>query len=87
MPEHEKLSSYLRHLWGPPEKLIRGQKEKLTGKSGVISFFRIPTYDLGGQLGGHIDLVTTDKNYAIVCLGVEEGCWNAAEFWFWPALR
>jgi len=33
-------------------------------KDRVISFFRIPTYVLGGRLGGHIDLVD-GKDFAI----------------------
>jgi hypothetical protein len=91
IPEHEKLSRYLEHLWGPPEKFINGEKENLPQKSGVISFFKIQGYYLNGQdsrsLGGHIDLVTRDeKTREINCRGHKEGYWDLSEFWwFWPA--
>lgn len=88
IPEHAKLSRYLEDSWGAPDKLSRkGQQEiektPIYGKKGVISFFGIPGYSVGGSLGGHIDLIETRKE-AVVCKGHEPGYWNAMEAWFWP---
>jgi len=60
----ENLSYQLRGLWGPPKRLPKTKAENAIGdKDGVISFFRIPTYVLGGRLGGRIGLVD-DKDFA-----------------------
>jgi|GEM_PF-477728 len=61
----ENLSRQLRRLWGSPELLPKKKTENAIGdRDGIISFFRVPGYPVGGGLGGHIDLVD-GKGFAI----------------------
>jgi hypothetical protein len=92
----DELSQQLRRKWGVPERLPNTNVENSIGdRNGVISFFRIPGYDVGGQLGGHIDLVD-GKGFKkesflffwtrVVDLQSECGSscyWKAEETWFW----
>ncbi|MCP4119322.1 MAG: hypothetical protein GY737_28790 [Desulfobacteraceae bacterium] len=92
----DNLTKQLRQLWGAPMVLPKTKVENTIGnKDGVISFFRIPGYNVGGGLGGHIDLVD-GKGFATqtflyfwhrtvdlpsVC---GSSCyWNAGEVCFW----
>ncbi|MCB2261593.1 MAG: type VI secretion system amidase effector protein Tae4 [Candidatus Thiosymbion ectosymbiont of Robbea hypermnestra] len=92
----EDLSNQLRRLWGPPRLLPKTKVENAIGDAdGVISFFRIAGYQVGGGLGGHIDLVD-GKSFATINLlyfwerrvDLSSVCgsacyWNAGEIWFW----
>lgn len=92
----ENLSRQIHRLWGPPELLPKTKAKNAIGdRDGVISFFRLPTYALGGGLGGHIDLVD-GRDFAIHTflhfwkrrVDLPNMCgsrchWNAGEIWFW----
>lgn len=54
----DKLSEYLLSLWPRPLKMHAGSAEDtINGRDGIISFWKIGTYNVGGVLGGHIDLI------------------------------
>ncbi len=94
---HEKLSDYLKTKWGTPETLVGtpAQMEAAIGdRNGVISFFEIPGYEVGGGLGGHIDVIDGKDKLPIRLFGYgfdvnrDSVCgshcyWNAARAWFW----
>lgn len=80
-PSQAKLSRFLVHAWGEPEKYGGGpQAQKGIGnRHGVISF-----YHLWGATDrqGHIDMVAP---YGINELACEEDCyWSSTDVWFWP---
>ncbi len=92
----DSLSRQLRQFWGSPAILPKTDPENAIGeKNGVISFFRIPEYYVGGRLGGHIDLVDGRDFIQIPFLYFFErtveapsACglhcpWFAGEIWFW----
>ncbi|RHW17840.1 hypothetical protein D1610_04785 [Sphingomonas gilva] len=57
-PRQDRLSENLREIWGEPLKCDAALgNRRLAGTDGVISFWQIAGYDVGGQLGGHIDLI------------------------------
>jgi hypothetical protein len=52
------MSRYLAILWGAPMKVsAKEAQNKINGRDGVISFFDISGYNVGGRNGGHIDLI------------------------------
>lgn len=54
----DTLSRYLEKAWGAPMKVsAKDAESKINGRDGVISFFGIAGYSVGGGLGGHIDLI------------------------------
>ena len=81
-PGQAKLSKMLamNPLFGEPEKYDKMTVGTGIGdRSGVISFFRIPSY-LNGR-GGHIDIVSPGTGGYMVC---GSGCYfNSREYWFW----
>lgn len=94
------LSNKLRRMWGAPVELNpRTGMGEIAGKDGVISFFRLRDYNVGGALGGHIDLL--DGRYlvrrnvqgrVISRLQVNAIKWNdvlgdAESIWFWEMPR
>lgn len=82
----EKLSEQLFKLWGTPESI---SKESDVGdRNGVISFFEIPGYTVGGGLGGHIDLIDGKSTWLFGLLNEESVCgsncyWSASRIEFW----
>lgn len=57
-PRQDYLSLTLQDLWGTPLKCSASEgPAKLAGRDGVISFWKIAGYAVGGRLGGHIDLI------------------------------
>lgn len=87
----DKLSDKLAALWGPPEKFTPASGEKIAGRKGVVSFFGIPGYTVGGGLGGHIDLIKDERfkilwlipTGSLVC--AHDCHFDAQSCWFWPA--
>jgi Type VI secretion system (T6SS), amidase effector protein 4 len=54
----DKLSEFLESRWGAPMKCPANEGyKKIAGRDGVISFWKIADYNVGGTLGGHIDLI------------------------------
>lgn len=54
----DTLSRHLEQIWGAPLKMdARDAETKINGRDGVISFFGIAGYNVGGRNGGHIDLI------------------------------
>lgn len=92
----DRLAEQLKLMWGNPEILPAANTEAALGdRNGVISFVRIPGYEVGGGLGGHIDVVDGKSFGSVPFLFFWErdvdlpsicgsGCyWNAGEIWFW----
>ncbi|RFP12299.1 hypothetical protein D0T25_30400 [Duganella sp. BJB488] len=81
-PGQGSLSKLLamKSLFGAPEKFDRKSVGAGIGsRSGVISFFQIPSY-LNGH-GGHIDIITPGAGGYLAC---GSGCYfNSKEYWFW----
>lgn len=81
-PGQASLSKMLsaHSLFGAPEKFDRKSVGKgIKNRSGVISFFQIPSY-LDGR-GGHIDIISPSTGGLMAC---GSGCYfNANEYWFW----
>jgi hypothetical protein len=86
--KQRKLSNWLVHQLGQPEKYNDGQEaqKKIGARHGIISFFHLhgPTDNQG-----HIAIVALDRWQTFRC-GTEKdssptGCfWGAVEVWFWP---
>jgi hypothetical protein len=54
----DSISRYLEQQWGAPLKFNAKEAEgKINGRDGVVSFFGINGYNVGGRNGGHIDLI------------------------------
>ncbi|MCB9958762.1 MAG: hypothetical protein H6843_09185 [Rhodospirillaceae bacterium] len=90
----DKLSDYLESIWGSPEIFTGTGTEneaKIGDRNGVISFFEIPGYVVGGGLGGHIDVIDgkgTTKTKAGTVVNLDSVCagscyWSAKSVWFW----
>lgn len=81
-PGQASLSNMLamKSLFGSPEKFDKKSiRAGIGNRSGVISFFQIPSY-LDGR-GGHIDIVTPSTGGYMAC---GSGCYfTAKEYWFW----
>jgi hypothetical protein len=57
-PKQDALSKTLKAIWGDPVALRpRDGLSAIAGRDGVVSFFAIAGYNVGGRLGGHIDLI------------------------------
>lgn len=82
-PSQAKLSAFLAHAWGMPEKYQGGMDAQrgIGQRQGVISFHHLwgPT-----DRQGHIDLVAPANNHFNE-LACEEDCyWLSTQVWFWP---
>lgn len=77
---------------GEPEKFKYADRDKvLKDRRGILSFIKIPGYEIDGQLSGHIDLIDWRPASFLgmslwwQVLHCDMSChWNSAEFWFWP---
>ncbi len=92
----DKLSQRLVTLWGQPEKFNASEAEaKIAGRDGVVSFWDIAGYNVGGALGGHIDIVdgtAEDSVFAgVYRRSISYSCGSSCYFpdskkvWFWPS--
>jgi hypothetical protein len=92
----DRLAEQLKVMLGIPEVLPAANTEAALGdRNGVIAVERIPGYEVGGGLGGHIDVVDGRSFGSVPFLFFWErnvdlpsicgsGCyWNAGKIWFW----
>jgi hypothetical protein len=78
-PGQHRLSEYLVHVIGKPERYRSSEEARNTiaRRHGIISFF-----SLHGTGQGHIDLVSVHDWPEFQCSG---SCyWDSKEVWFWP---
>lgn len=77
-PGQDRLSKFLVHAIGKPEKYRGGEvaRNTIAWRRGIISFF-----SLHGTNQGHIDLVSVTDWPELQC---SSSCyWDATEVWFW----
>lgn len=92
----DRLSLQLKEKWGAAEEFTGSEADgKIGDRNGVVSFWEIPGYDVGGGLGGHIDVidgVTEIKKYFLYLFPYMSDepsvcgshCYfDAARVWFW----
>ncbi|MEG3089347.1 T6SS effector amidase Tae4 family protein [Sphingomonas sp. PB4P5] len=54
----DAISRHLEQRWGAPLKMSAKDAERqINGRDGVVSFFGIAGYNVGGRDGGHIDVI------------------------------
>lgn len=93
----QALSERLSEIFGEPEKFSsKDHISKLAGRDGIASFFGIQGYDIGGQLGGHIDIVDSkvseSKLFGFIfrrrqTFSCGTLCYlnDSKDTWFWPS--
>jgi hypothetical protein len=78
-PGQHRLSEFLAHAIGKPERYRGGEaaRNTIAWRRGIISFF-----SLHGTNQGHIDLVSLVDWPELQCNG---SCyWDSRDVWFWP---
>lgn len=95
----DRLSRQIKTRWGPPlEVAARDAEQQIAGRDGVVSFFGISGYDVGGRNGGHIDLIDGTVNerglFGYIwsrsieySYGTHDYMDRAASVWFWEMPR
>jgi hypothetical protein len=74
------LSKNLERLWGSPLKCLSSDGyTKIGSRHGVISYWKISGYNVGGALGGHIDLFEGATKTA----AHGEYMTSSQSIWFW----
>lgn len=79
-------------LFGEPERFKYDDRDRvMKDRQGIVSFMKIPGYNVDGVASGHIDLANwrpasflgVNLWWSSLRCGVH--CyWDAGEFWFWP---